>query len=74
MNTILPPSHEYTPPAADTVDLSELADADSATLAVLIAWAAQARTRGVELRYQNAPQALRTLARLSDVDGLLHLN
>jgi ABC-type transporter Mla MlaB component len=62
------------PPAADTVDLSELADADSATLAVLIAWAAQARTRGVELRYQNAPQALRNLARLSDVDGLLHLS
>jgi ABC-type transporter Mla MlaB component len=61
------------PPASDSVDLSSLADADSATLAVLIAWSAQARARGAALRYLNAPAALRNLARLSDVDGLLGL-
>lgn len=60
-------------PAEDAVDLSKLADADSATLAVLIAWAARARARGATLRYLNAPPALRNLAHLSDVDRLLGL-
>jgi len=55
------------------VDLSALADADSATLAVLIAWAAQARTRGAKLNYRHAPQALANLARLCEVDSLLGL-
>jgi ABC-type transporter Mla MlaB component len=61
------------PPATDSVDLSKLVDVDSATLAVLIAWSAQARARGAALRYLDAPPALRNLARLSDIDGLLGL-
>lgn len=61
------------PPATDSVDLSKLAEVDSATLAVLIAWSAQAHARGVSLRYVDAPPALRNLARLSDVDRLLGL-
>lgn len=55
------------------VDLSALTDADSVGLAVLIAWAAQARALGTNLRYLGAPQALRNLAHLSDVDSLLGL-
>ncbi|HSE13472.1 MAG TPA: STAS domain-containing protein [Rudaea sp.] len=53
------------------VDLSALENADSATLAVLIAWSAKANRRGAALRYLRAPQGLRRLARLCDVDGLL---
>lgn len=55
------------------IDLSALENADSATLAVLIAWSAQANRRGAALRYRRAPQGLRNLARLCDVDGLLGL-
>jgi len=55
------------------VDLSKLENADSATLAVLIAWSAQALRRGSSLRYLRAPQGLRNLARLCDVDALLGL-
>ena len=55
------------------VDLSALTGADSVCLAVLIAWAAQAHTRGSQLRYLTAPQGLCNLAHLSDVDGLLGL-
>jgi ABC-type transporter Mla MlaB component len=55
----------------EEVDLSALTDADSVSLAVLIAWAAEAHARGANLRYLNAPQALRNLAHLSDVDALL---
>jgi len=53
------------------IDLSALENADSATLAVLIAWSAQARRRGAALRYLRAPQGLRKLARLCEVDALL---
>ena len=55
------------------IDLSALANADSATLAVLIAWSARARARGAALRYLRAPQGLRNLARLCEVDALLGL-
>ena len=55
------------------IDLSALENADSATLAVLIAWAAAARGRGGKLLYQRAPQGLRNLARLCAVDVLLGL-
>jgi len=53
------------------IDLAALENADSATLAVLIAWAATARARGGELRFLRAPQGLRNLAHLCDVDDLL---
>ncbi len=55
------------------IDLAALENADSATLAVLIAWAAAVNSRGATLHYRRAPQGLRNLARLCDVDGLLGL-
>lgn len=55
------------------LDLAGLESADSAALAVLIAWAAAARRKGVTLRYRRAPQGLRRLARLCEVDTLLGL-
>ncbi|MGH8121165.1 MAG: STAS domain-containing protein [Rudaea sp.] len=63
-------------PGADKaldLDLSALLDADSATLAVLIAWAAQAHARGATLTYRHAPPALANLARLCGVERLLGL-
>jgi phospholipid transport system transporter-binding protein len=59
--------------AALNLDLAALESADSATLAVLIAWSAQAFRRGAALRYHRAPQGLRNLAKLADVEGLLGL-
>jgi phospholipid transport system transporter-binding protein len=58
---------------AMNIDLAALENADSATLAVLIAWSAQARRRATTLRYLRAPQGLRNLATLADVDRLLGL-
>jgi len=57
--------------SAVELDLSGLKQADSATLAVLIGWAARVHQLGGVLRLRNAPQALRNLARLSDLDALL---
>ena len=56
------------------IDLSALENADSATLAVLIAWSAGARARGGRLNYLRAPAGLLNLARLCAVDGLLGLS
>lgn len=55
------------------VDLGALDGADSATLAVLIAWSAAARRAGASLHYLRAPPGLRNLAKLCEVDGLLGL-
>jgi phospholipid transport system transporter-binding protein len=53
------------------VDLSGVAAADSAGLALLIDWLACARSAGKRLCYVRVPDALLALARLSDVAPLL---
>jgi phospholipid transport system transporter-binding protein len=54
-----------------TFDLSGVPAADSAGLALLIDWLAQARARSKTLHYAQPPEALRALARLSDVEPLI---
>lgn len=56
-----------------TADLAGLTHADSATLGVLLIWAATAAVRGVRLRFANAPQGLMALAHLCDAEPLLGL-
>jgi phospholipid transport system transporter-binding protein len=52
-------------------DLQQVAAADSAGLALLIDWLAEAKARHRTLRYGQPPEALRALARLSDVESLI---
>jgi phospholipid transport system transporter-binding protein len=54
-----------------TVDLGGLARVDSATLGVLLIWAANAAMRRVHLRFSNAPAGLKALAHLCDAEPLL---
>ena len=54
-----------------TADLGGLARADSATLGVLLLWAARAATRGKRLRFAGVPADLRALAHLCDAELLL---
>lgn len=54
-----------------TVDLGEVTDMDSSLLAAMLAWLREARRRERELVFANLPEALRTIARLYGVDGLL---
>lgn len=54
-----------------TLDLAGIAPADSAGLAVLLALAGDARRSAGTLRIVNAPESLRALAQLAEVDGLL---
>ena len=61
----------FTGNADVTVDLAGLARSDSATLGVLLIWAATAAVRGVRLRFANAPPGLMALAHLCDAEPLL---
>jgi phospholipid transport system transporter-binding protein len=56
-----------------TVDLAGLARSDSATLGVLLIWAATAAVRGVRIHFANVPDGLRALAHLCDAEPLLGL-
>ena|SRR5579862_1435655 len=54
-----------------TIDLSGVSSADSAGLALLIDWLGRARAGHKTLHYAQPPEALRALARLSDVEPLI---
>jgi anti-anti-sigma regulatory factor len=54
-----------------TVDLSALESADSVTLAVLLAWAVRACRAGGRLSFEGVSSHLRSIAHLSDAEGLL---
>ena len=56
---------------AESVDLGEVTELDSALLALLLAWLREAQARGRTLRFTRAPEALRTIARLYGVDSLI---
>lgn len=53
------------------VDASGLERPDSATLAVLLAWAAHASAAGTQLRFRQMPEGLLALARLCGTERLL---
>ena len=54
-----------------TVDLSQVTEADSAGLAVLVEWLAAARKRGTQVRYEGIPSQIFAVARISDLEELL---
>jgi len=54
-----------------TLDLAAVSTVDSAGLALLIDWLAEARRRSRALKYAEAPSTLLSLARLSDVEKLI---
>jgi phospholipid transport system transporter-binding protein len=54
-----------------TLDLSRLERSDSAGLALLMSWLRQARKNQSRLKFQQIPEQLLRLARVSAVDQLL---
>jgi len=53
------------------VDLSQLTDADSAGLALLIEWTREARAAGREIVFRGMPARLEAIARISGVADML---
>jgi phospholipid transport system transporter-binding protein len=56
---------------AAVIDLSAVSASDSSGLALLIEWLSVAKQARRALRYENVPEQLKELARLSDVESLL---
>lgn len=54
-----------------SIDLSGLEVSDSSAVALLLEWLSWAGQAGDEVRFENPPEALRTIAGLSQVDQLL---
>lgn len=53
------------------VDMSKVGKADSAGLALLIEWRAQARQRAATIQYVSVPESLRAIAATCEVDDLI---
>jgi ABC-type transporter Mla MlaB component len=56
---------------AREADLGAVADADSAGLAMLVAWRANCKALGVDLQFAQVPARLVALAQLTDAQGAL---
>jgi phospholipid transport system transporter-binding protein len=54
-----------------TLELQAVPSVDSAGLALLIDWLAEARAKSRALKYERPPQTLLSLARLSEVEKLI---
>lgn len=54
-----------------TFDFAATQHADSAAVAMLLAWQRAAEARGAKLQLSNLPDSLQSLARLYDVAGFL---
>ncbi len=54
-------------------DFAATQHADSAAVAMLLAWQRAAQERGTQLQLNNLPDSLKSLAHLYDVAGLLGL-
>ncbi len=57
--------------AALDIDLAGVSEADSAGLALLIEWVRLAKQAGRSIRFENVPDQIAALARISEVDDLL---
>ena len=56
---------------AQEADLSAVGDADSAGLALLVAWRASRRSAGGDLRFAGTPARLMALAQLTEAGAVL---
>lgn len=57
--------------SARSAELAGVTDADSAGLALLVTWRASCAAAGAQLRFENVPERLLALARLTDAQALL---
>ena len=53
------------------VDMSDVREADSAGLALLLEWVSWARHLDREIAYENIPQQIMAIARISEVTDLI---
>lgn len=65
--------HVFPGASSVEVDLESVSAADSAAVALLLAWTRWARERDQSIRFVRVPQTMLAIARLSDLEDLLPL-
>jgi phospholipid transport system transporter-binding protein len=61
----------FSPYSELELDLSGVTDADSAGLALLLEWVHWAKPSAREVRFKNVPDQIQSIAKISEVDGIL---
>jgi len=56
---------------ARILDLTEVSRSDSAGLALLLEWQAQAQQNNIQLSFRNIPQQLQAIAKISGLEKLI---
>lgn len=54
-----------------SINLEQVGESDSAGLALLIEWVSWAKQNDCDIRFENIPQQLKTMAEISEVSGLI---
>lgn len=62
---------KFSPFSELEIDLSGVVRADSAGLALLLEWIHWAKNTAREIRFKNVPDQILSIARISEVDGVL---
>jgi phospholipid transport system transporter-binding protein len=55
------------------IDFKDVPRVDSAGLALLLEWVEWSRSNGTSIQFENVPEALIRIAKLSNVEGMLPL-
>ena len=74
VGTLLEEGRRHLADGVQTIDLAEVGEMDSALLALLLAWARDAKSREQALAFANPPASLVTIARLYGVERLIALS
>jgi phospholipid transport system transporter-binding protein len=64
-------SRSFADDNAVAIDLSEVTDVDSAGLALLLEWLSWAQRESRQLQFENIPDKLLAIARISEVEDIL---
>lgn len=56
------------------IDLANVPEGDSAGLALMIEWLRLAKQRNQQIKFENVPEQIAALARISEVEKLLNCN
>lgn len=64
-------AHSDTPSNIQIIDLADVTQCNSAGLAVLIEWLAEAERTGRNIRFENIPDSLRQISTVCQVDSLI---
>lgn len=62
---------KFSPHSELELDLSGVSGADSAGLALLLEWVHWSKQSAREIRFRNIPDQIQTIAKISEVDGIL---